>query len=326
MCFRFSLLGRSTLSGLGKAVLISPLRLFRTWRLLSQLEVGAVNFHYASLDALGIAILKSLRLFSGRLLLSFHGTDVPREMPRLTRELWRFVLRYTDGVTACSSSLGETVSAALQIPISRVTVVANGVDKELFSPKMRMITPPSNFPRRFLVSIGSFIPRKGHRLLLEAFSRVANEHPDLHLVIVGSEGPEREALGADAARWGLAARLHCFVDKTPTEVAWFLSNATACVQPSEAEPFGIAVIEAGACGTPVIATSVGGHSELLVNNETGLLFAPRDIKGCEAQLRLLLDNPERTCTMADSFRTEVLSRYAWSICAEAYLRLSVPPH
>ena len=323
--FRFALMsGTIEKAGL-KNVLASPLRLFRIWRLLSSSRAQAVNFHYPSLQALGVALLKRIGLFRGRLLLSFHGTDVRRPKPGLESRLWATLLDSVDAITACSNFLANRVAEEFRIPLSRITVIHNGVDALLFSPKAsQQSTPGVELPHRYIASVGSYLPRKGHQILLEAFSRVAQDFPDLDLVIAGMDGPERKPLEDAAARLGLGGRLLCLVDLSRESVAAMLSRAAVCVQPSHAEPFGLAVIEAGACGAPLVASAVGGHAEILRHGETGLLFRAGDIDACTRALRDVLGDPAWAHARAETFLAEVRRDYTWAACAAKYSALAVP--
>ena len=299
--FRFALLGALNLLGLIKGVLAFPGRIA---------------------DALGIALLKRLSLFKGRLVLSFHGTDVRRPESFVEEKLWRFVLNSVDGITACSGALASQVADSFEVALSRVSVVYNGVDTELFSASARSREIAGLcLPKKFVVTVGSYIPRKGHLILLEAFSSIAEAFPELHLVIVGMDGSERQALVDRAIELGLDQRLICLVGLDPESVASVVANAMLCVQPSFAEPFGLAVIEAGACGVPVLASAVGGHLELISDNRTGFLFTPGDSERCAAVMRNVLGDPDLLAKVAESFRSEIIERYSWATCANGYWRL-----
>jgi len=316
--FRFTLLITTTWMSLIKTALAVPRRLIRTLKLLRLTKAQAVNFHYPSLDALGIALLKYLGLFNGHLILSFHGTDARSPENILEKNLWRFIFTLSDGISACSAALAKQVAEAFAAPIELITVIHNGVDAHCFSPQAALLDSPVHLPTRYIVSVGSYIPRKGQRVLLNAFTRLSNEFPDVGLVIIGMDGPERYPLIEQAARNGLSDRLTCLVDLAPDQVATVLARAEICAQASFAEPFGLAVIEAGACGVPVVASAVGGHNELLCHQDTGLLFPVGDDVACALGLRQLLNDPENAQTVAERFRAEVLNRFTWEACALGY--------
>jgi glycosyltransferase involved in cell wall biosynthesis len=133
------------------------------------------------------------------------GTDVRRPESFVEEKMWRFVLNSVDGITACSGALASQVADSFGVDISRVSVIYNGVDTELFSVICALSRSSRDAaPKQFLVSIGSYIPRKGHLVLLEAFSSSVPRHfPELHLVIVGMDGSERQALVDRAIELGL---------------------------------------------------------------------------------------------------------------------------
>jgi glycosyltransferase involved in cell wall biosynthesis len=82
----------------------------------------------------------------------------------------------------------------------------------------------------------------------------------------------------------------------------------------------LAVIEAGACGVPVLASAVGGHVELITDQQNGTLFAKGDVTQCAEKLLHMLMNNDATHQMAESFRSEIQVKYTWQVCARAYLQ------
>lgn len=299
----------------------APLTLFRTWRFLQSRQITAVAFHYPSLDALGIALLKRLKLYRGTLVLCFHGTDVRPPAHRAEALLWGLVFDSTYNVTACSKALSNEVQRSFERISKPVIPVYNGVDMAIFSPQAADSSCWDNLPalpEEYVVSVGSFIERKGHRFLLEGFSQIADRYPNLSLVVVGGDGAERSQLNALASSLGLTKRVQLLADLSPPQVAYSLARARFCVQPSIAEPFGMAVIEAGACGVAVAASAVGGHPELIDHEKTGLLFSSQDSSAIADTMRQLLDDNEARNAMAARFRNEILQRYTWEACADTY--------
>lgn len=319
--FRFALLGALTWWGLAKSLFIAPLRLWRTWQLLQRQRICAVNFHYPSLDALGVALLRRIGLFRGQLVLSFHGTDVRAPLTPLEARLWRWLFHMATDVTACSKALAHEIALAYSVNDESVAVIYNGVDAELFQPMMKLHpTIGEAVVDPYIVSVGSYIPRKGHRLLLDAFAKVVPSFPSLRLVIVGMDGPERTVLMAQVMALGLQNVVMLLVNLKPADVADVLAGAALCVQPSNAEPFGLAVIEAGACNVPVLASAVGGHMELITDQKNGCLFAPGDVAQCAEKLNQMLADNDASRKMAERFRSEIQVKYTWQVCAKAYLQ------
>jgi glycosyltransferase involved in cell wall biosynthesis len=326
---RLAILGKSTLPGLLKSLLSLPLILWRTLSLLKQQHIRTVYFHYANLDAFGIALLKRLGLYRGRLVLCFHGTDVRKPKNRLTRAVWNFIFRSASAVSACSNALARGVEATYGLPDGSVATVYNGVNTGIFSRESENRSAPGDLfdapIQRYIVSVGSFIVRKGHQSLLEAFARVSGAFPDLGLVVVGMDGDQRVALEARIAALGLQQSVRFLIDLQPAQVASVVAGATLCVQPSIAEPFGMAVIEAGACGVPVAASAVGGHTELVTHGRTGFLFAAADVEAIASMLMEVLHDDDRRAKVAEAFHGRVISEFTWRACADLYQRLCLRP-
>ena len=319
--FRFGMLGGTGPVALLKSLLVAPFRLATTAAWLRKNAVGCVNFHYVGQGALSIACLKALGLFRGKLVLSFHGTDVQLPDSAIEARLQHFYLKQADTLTFCSRALAQKAAQVFGFTHKDVRVVYNGVNTAIFRPGLE--ADPA-LPKRYVVQVGSFIIRKRQVFLVEAFARVAADHPDLHLVLIGMDGPELEKARDLAARHGLAERFHTLMNLTPEQVAGIVSNAAVCVQPSVNEPFGIAVIEAGACGVPVAASRVEGHMETIHHEQSGLLFEVDNVDACAISIRRLIDNRDSALAMARRMKENVDEKFTWEQCAQAYARTYAP--
>lgn len=321
--FRFVVMAATTPVA-GIRALPGALRtMFRLWRALKSQDCVAINFHYPGINALGVALLKRLGLWRGRLVLSFHGTDV--RVPRSRAECWAWqtIFAECNGITTCSGSLLNRLAQTMGAPMHISKVVYNGVDADLFAPRaasdtLRLRTKPRS---EVALSIGGYIPRKGHRTLLLAFARLAQSHPDLRLVIAGQDGEERAPLTELARTLGLHERVALKYDLEPRDVVALLHEACLVVQPSLEEPFGLAVIEAAACGVPVAVSAVGGHLEIVKDGLTGHVFQPDDPEACATAVAAVLADPDEARKRADHLRAEVLRRFTWEGCAERYRAL-----
>lgn len=293
-----------------KALFPAPLKLWRTRQFLRARDCEGINFHYPGLNAFGIAVLKALGLFSGRLVLSFHGTDVREPVSALERWLWSFMLARCDAVTTCSLALRDRLLETLPVEAALVQVAYNGVDRSLFHPEQAQ--GGDERPHQ-IVSLGSYIPRKGHSTLLEAFSLLVAQppHSKLRLCIAGGDGDTYQALSAQAAALGITDRVELLRDLTSHQVASLLRGACLAVQPSLAEPFGLAVIEAAACGVPVAVSAVGGHLEIVENGRTGWTFNAGDVRDCFGAMNAALSDAGEAKTRANRLAQEVAARFSW---------------
>lgn len=178
-------------------------------------------------------------------------------------------------------------------PPERMEVVHNGIAEAPDPPTAdlrRALGIPSAAP--LLGSVARLCAVKGQRELIEAASRLGE---DVHVVLVGvdvEQGGAYEALlRREAERLGVAERV-VFAGYRG-DVDALLRSLDVFVLPSWTEGLPLVVLEAMAAGVPVVATSVGGTPELVVDGETGALVEPRDVDGLAAALRELLARPDR---------------------------------
>jgi glycosyltransferase involved in cell wall biosynthesis len=319
--FRFAIFGSMSALGVLKAIVVAPLLLWRTFRLLQKYKTQAVNFHYPGTTPFGVAVLKRLGVFRGKLVLSYHGKDVAPPSGRLESLIHAFVLRSADHLVACSYSLAERMSSQFAVPVSRVDVILNGVDASIFDGIGRPDTNlPHQVPSTFLVNVGAFIPRKNHTLLLHAFALLKDRYPALHLCIAGADGDERRTVEDAVSARRLSGRVHLFVDCDQFQVARLLSKATLCVQTSFAESFPLAVLEAGASGIPIVASDIPGHQEMVCNGRTGSLFPLNDASACANAIAAMLDNPNAAARMAAEQKARAME-LTWVSSMQQYERL-----
>ena len=181
-------------------------------------------------------------------------------------------------VTLSSSSKAEIVER-LRLPADHITVTPPGVEPRFSPGGERSATP-------LVVAVGRLVPVKRFHLLVEALVRLKATHPDLRAVIAG-EGYERPALEALVAAHGAQAwiELPGFVDDDALidlyRSAWVVASS------SLREGWGMTVTEAGACGTPAVATRIGGHEDAVLDGRSGLLVDSTDelVTALDAVLR-----------------------------------------
>ena len=195
---------------------------------------------------------------------------------RLRRPQLRFALRRAARVIAVSESLKRD-AVALGIPAEKVRVIENGTDPEVFRPidrveARRALGLPKYGP--LLVSVGTLAPRKGFHLVMEAMARLKRRWPTLRFAVIGGDGPEG-AMGAElrqlAAKMKIGAQVIFPGPREREELAVWYSAANLFVLATAHEGCPNVVLEALACGTPVVATPVGNIPELLDSPEVGLV-------------------------------------------------------
>jgi glycosyltransferase involved in cell wall biosynthesis len=243
--------------------------------------------------------------------------------------LWRavhlpltFSLRRADRVIAVSGASRDFCSS-LGVPEERMEVVPNGVDLSLFHEGV----DGGEFRRRLGVGEGEklvvtairLVKRKGPYLLLRAFSELAEEFPELRLVVAG-EGPEEEGMRRRAEEEGLEGRVE-FLGRLPHErVAGLMAGADLFVLPSSVEAFGLVAVEAMAVGTPLVCPRTGGILEFGRDGYNCLMFEPGNPSSLrEAMARLLSDGNLARTLRRGGLRTA--RRFTWERTARLTLRV-----
>lgn len=286
-------------------------------RLIRERNIQVVNAHFPTLDVALIRWLKVLRLYRGKLLLTFHGADIT-EISRtsgLVRRVWQRLITRADGVVACSEALRREV---LQFaPEARVTAIHNGADIELFHGIQR---PPER-PIRRLLHIGKFEYKKSQDVILHAFKRLAGKYPDASLVLIGADGPMLKQTRVLIEELGLQKQVEVQVNVPHEQLPPYMERADLFLLPSRAEPFGIVLLEAGAAGLPVVASRVGGIPELIDDEATGLLVRPGSVEALERGIERVMEDPEWARELGRRWQERVLATWSWDVTCEKYLQM-----
>ena len=199
------------------------------------------------------------------------------------------------------------------IEATRIAVVHCGLDHALY--RRDPAVPKSGRPT--ILFIGRVRRYKGLGWVLASMPRVLQQVPDARLVVVG-DGPYVPELKLEAARRGLAQRIEFRGFLPAAEKVRALQESWVLVQPSPKEGWGLTVVEAGACGTPVVAADSPGLRDSVRRDVTGLLVPYEDEAALAAALtRVLLDRPLRLGLAAAG--VEWAARFTWPDCARRSL-------
>lgn len=263
------------------------------------------------------------------------------QLPRRTIEKR---LAGVDAVFGCSSYITEKIRARFPRHHGRCHVVFNGADTEAFTPGPA--EPDGDRPARAgqLLFVGRITPEKALHDLIDAVARVSDRVPDVSLDIVGPDAETPKEYIVDLsddnrvkalapwydgdyyqrlqnlahARLGDRVRFVGLV--SPSDLPDFYRRADLLVNPSVSESFGMSLVEAMACGTPVIATRVGGMPEIVEQGRTGVLVGPGDpIALSDAIAGLLADAPLRA-SMRRSCRDRAVALFSWGAVARSVAR------
>jgi glycosyltransferase involved in cell wall biosynthesis len=223
------------------------------------------------------------RKFRIPVIVTAHGSDINVYTRRNLRNFvaaWFTIwgLKHAVGLVAVSEDLKKKISA-LGIPEHRITVVPAGIPESIFFPRgerhalRRQLQLPET--GTLFLYVGNLARVKGLEFLLQAFARARTQLPQTALLMVG-EGELETELKQRAHTLGIDRQIIWAGRKPHAEIPLWMSAADFLVLPSLSEGYGLVVLEALACGTPVIASRVGGVPEILISPDFGEMVPPGD--------------------------------------------------
>lgn len=273
-------------------------------------QFDLIDAHYFYPD--GVAAVRLAREFGIPVTVTARGTDlnlIP-EFPAPRKMILEAAAQASGMITVCQA-LKDTL-VEMGVAPERVTVLRNGVDLELFRPVDRAaMRAKLGLTRRTLVSVGLLIDRKGHHHIIRALKDL----PDTDLLIAGS-GPDEAALKRLAESEGVAGRIRFLGSVDQNTLREIYNAADALVLASSREGWANVLLEAMACGTPVVASAVWGTPEVVAKPEAGVLMPTLDAKGVVDGVKALFAAyPDHAATRAYA------EGFNWDATTEGQLNL-----
>jgi len=268
-----------------------------------------IDAHYFYPD--GVAAAIAARRTGMPLVITARGSDVNL----LSKLAWprRHILwaaRQAQEIVAVSTALAGRLSE-LGVESGKISVVRNGVDMDRFAPvdshEARARLGLRDGP--VLASVGNLVSEKGHEVVIDALATLVG----VQLLVVG-DGPERQSLESRIVRLGLSQRARVVPARPQTELKWIYGAADAVVLASNREGLPNVLLEALSCGTPAVASHVGGIPEIITDPVAGRLVADRTAQAFAREIgELLKALPARDATR------RFAERFDWEASARGHL-------
>ena len=282
-------------------------------------ELDILHMHYAIPHATSALLARQILAKEGihiPIVTTLHGTDItivgqdPSFAPVVN-----YSINESDGVTAVSDYLRrETMQADISTDIE---VIPNFIDTERFKRLPREHFKQAICPNgeKLLVHVSNFRPVKRATEVVDVFHNLLQQGHGLKLLLVG-DGPDRVSAEHRARELGVYDDIRFLGKQEPVEE--ILSIADIFLMPSGSETFGLAALEAMACGVPVIASRIGGLPELVLPGETGFLCELGDIDGYTNAANQLLTDEVLHKRMADASRRRAVEEFDTGIIVPQY--------
>jgi glycosyltransferase involved in cell wall biosynthesis len=286
-------------------------------RLIDRVKPDILHAHYATTYGF-LGAVSGFHPF----VLSVWGSDIYDfpEKSILHRLLVKFSINSADEITSTSHVMADEVKKYLsQNNKSKISVIPFGVDTQIFKPGEK---DPKL--RDFIVigTVKSLEKKYGIDTLIESFAILKRRHPDLplRLVIVG-EGSEKDRLISLARNLGIFEDVNFVGRVRNKEVPKFLYSFDIFVALSRLESFGVAVVEAMACGKPVVVSNIGGLKEVVEQGVSGLIVPPENPEEASKAIETLIFSENLRREVAKNARERVLKLYDWNKNVEMMLSL-----
>jgi L-malate glycosyltransferase len=284
-------------------------------------RLDIVHAHYAIPHALSAMLARQMiedkcaELKCFKLVTTLHGTDITVVgADRGMQDVVKLAINKSDGVTAVSDYLKEETIRMFS-PKKEITVIPNFVDTSLFfrSPKPEIREQLGLGQEKIVIHISNFRPVKCIGDIIRVFYALSHRI-DVTLLLVG-DGPERSDAEIQVRQLGIVDRVR-FLGKLD-EIVPLLSIADIMLMPSNVESFGLAALEAMACGVPVVATMAGGFPEFIVPGTHGYLLPPGDIEGMTEKALLLLSDQDHWLACSEAC-VQKAKQYETALLVEHY--------
>jgi len=274
-------------------------------------DFDLIDAHYYYPDGVAAALLA--KWFHKPFVVTARGTDINliSRYP-IPRKLIRWTASRATASISVSRALNEKL-ANIGADQSKLMVLRNGVNTERFHPiPQKEARTELGWPNEpTLISVGNLVENKGHHIAIELIAQM----PSFRLAIIGG-GPEREALMQLAERLGVTQRVD-FIGRVAQErLPTYYSAADILILASSREGWPNVLLEAMACGTPVLATDVGGIPEVITEPTVGRMTADRSVTGFLSLINDLWGNyPERAAVR------RYAEMFSWKSTTDAQLSL-----
>ncbi|MTK65005.1 MAG: glycosyltransferase family 4 protein [Methanobacterium sp.] len=279
-------------------------------------DMDVVHVQWPIPNGLGVLFLKWI--YNVPYLSTVYGEEVYLSMRYHVTYVLKFLLRGSSNIITISNA---TYEACLNIGLSesKLDIIPFGVDTSFYKP-LSVIKDEESFQ---ILSVGYLIERKGFIYLISSIKEVLKEHKNIKLKIVGS-GPQEQQIKDHISKLKLEDHVEIHGNITDEELLNMYNSSNLFILPSivdsqgNTEGLGVVLIEAMACGLPVIGSNIGGITDIIQDGENGLLVNQKDVFGLSKSIIKLIENPNLREKISLNGYKSVKANFTWEVIAKQY--------
>ena len=261
--------------------------------------VTLVQKKYPTLLSVRGIISKEAKFKKGILRILDMLIEIPNDM---------YVLSKVPSIIVCSPQMNEMVGMKTS---SKIYVIPNGIDFD----EIQKIEVEDRLKHPAILLMGTYSIKKGIDILLNTIPIIRKEIPNLYVYIAGKSGSNDDNLKQLAKELNIEENVNFLGFVSGEEKYAYYKSADIYVHPSRYEPFGVVLLEAMACGKPIVASRVGGIPFVVEDGKTGLLFKSENVEELAEKVMLLLRNKELRVKMGKAGRVRA-KLFTWERSAE----------
>ena len=280
-------------------------------------DMDVIHVQWPIPNGLGALFLK--KLYRILYINTIHGEEVYlSKRYHIVFALKWLVNNSSKTITNSSATRDSCLGAGLNG--ENIQTIPFGVDIDFFKP----LELPKNENEFQILSVGYLIERKGFEYLIRAMKEALKRHENVRLKIVGS-GPLESKLNNIIEELELVNEVEIIKNVSDVELLHLYNSSDLFVLPSitdsqgNTEGLGVVLLEAMACGIPVIGSNVGGIPDIIINNETGLLFNQKDSHDIAKKIVFSVENKSEMKKIAKNGLNSVRVKFNWEKIGELYL-------
>jgi glycogen(starch) synthase len=258
------------------------------------------------------------------MVLTVHSTEVGRAQGLHSPDSFSingiewWAMYEADRVIVCSQSMKNEICGHFNLPLDKVDVIPNAIDATKYQTSVDRGSVRQRYGvgygEKLILCVGRLVPQKGIEYFIRAIPHIAKRYPEAKFIIVG-EGWSRDILEAEARASGQNRKIQFTGFASDQEVINLMSSADVLVVPSVYEPFGIVALEGMATGVPVVASQVGGLSEVIEHDRTGLFVFPRSPESIAWGIDRVLSDPNHAKWLTENAKEKLHKAYSWEAVA-----------